>query len=198
LDSAYSLGTFALQAKNRNHTAMNPSEPDQPDKTPEELPTEAAGQPTDERAYFPEFAPLEDGEAEFDTVDYRHCDSGSYLDLETTYLTKRIWEQSRLTLTNWRRLSELEALTLAQFAGDLTIWFENDLEPELQLHLCRILAEHRGMLFLVGEVKLTGDAATALLQHPGPIVVAVKLDFHTAYILGTRFDIQIISDWWQL
>jgi hypothetical protein len=153
---------------------MNPSEPEQPDKD----------------ADIPE--------EEFETVDYRHCNSGSYLNLEDTYLTKRILERKSLTLTNWRQLSELEALTLAQFTGDLTIWFENDVEPELQTHLCRVLAEHRGLLFMAGNVRLTEDAATALLQHPGPIVVDVKLDFRTAYILGTRLvDMQIIGDWWE-
>lgn len=177
---------------------MNPSESDQqPDKPTEDLSVEAASQPAERNPYFPEFVKLE-GEEEFETVDYRHCDSGPYLDLETTYLTKRILERSDLTVVNWRQLSELEALTLAQFTGNLTFWLEDTVTPELQMHLCRVLAEHRGLLFLIGDVRLTEDAATALLQHPGPIVVAVKLDFHTAYVLGTRLvDMQIISDWWE-
>ena len=174
---------------------MNLPESEQPDRNADDVP-HTTGQPDHKNPYFPEFAKLE-GEEEFQTIDYRHCRPGWYLDLETAYLTKRIWEQSRLTLTNWRLLSELEALTLAQFTGDLTIWFENDVGTELQMHLCRVLAEHRGMLLLLGNVRLTGDAAAALLQHPGPIVVDVKLDFHTAYIFGTRHDIQIVSEWWE-
>ncbi|HUB86266.1 MAG TPA: hypothetical protein VMB22_00125 [Verrucomicrobiae bacterium] len=155
---------------------MNPSEPEQPDKD----------------ADFPQSA-----EEEFETTDYRHFNSSSCLNLEDTYLTKRILDRKSLILMNWRQLSELEALTLAHFIGDLTVWFENDVAPELQMHLCRILAEHRGMLLLIGDVRLTEDVATALLQHPGPIVIDVKLDFHTAFILGKRLDIQIISDWWE-
>jgi len=175
---------------------MNPLEPKQPDEKPDESSTDATSQPAGKNPYFPEFARLE-GEEEFETVDFRHCESGSYVNLETTYLTRRIWEQSSLMMVNWRQLSGLEALTLAQFTGDLTIWFENDVEPELQMHLCRVLAEHRGMLILLGNIRLTEDAATALLQHPGPIVIDVKLDFHTAYILGTRRDIQIVSERWE-
>jgi hypothetical protein len=175
---------------------MNPSETDQPDKTPEEPPSDATSQSAGKNPYFPEFAKLE-GEEEFETVDYRHCDSGSNLDLEAIYLTKRIWEQSSLMIVNWRQLSTQEALTLAQFTGDLTIWLEEDVEPDLQMHLGRVLAEHRGMLILLGNVRLTEDAATALLQHPGPIVMDVKLDFRTAYVLGMRRDIQIVSDWWE-
>ena len=173
---------------------MNPSDSEQPDNDRREL--SSAGQPAEKNPYFPESAGLE-GEEEFETVDYRHCDPGSYRDLETTYLTRRIWEQSSLMMVNWRQLSDLEALTLAQFTGDLTIWFENDVQPALQMHLCRVLAEHPGMLILLGNVRLTEAAATALLQHPGPIVMDVKLDFHTAYILGMRRDIQIISEWWE-
>lgn len=147
----------------------------------------------DENADVPEFAKL-NGDEEFETTDYRHASSSSCLNLEDTYLTKRILERKSLTLINWRQLSELEALTIAQFTGDLTIWLEETVTPELQMHLCRVLAEHRGLLLLLGDVRLTEDAATALLQHPGPIVVDVKLDFKSAYILGTRFNIQIISE----
>jgi hypothetical protein len=182
--------------KSNSHKAMNLSESEPPDKEPVEPPSDATSGPAGKNPYFPEFARLE-GEEEFETVDYRHCDPGSYLDLETTYLTRRIWEQSSLMMANWRQLSDLEALTLAQFTGDLTIWFENDIEPELQMHLCRVLAEHRGMLVLLGNVRLTEDAATALLQHPGPLVVDVKLDFHTDHILAQRSDIQIVSEWWK-
>lgn len=177
---------------------MNPSESEQPDKKPDELSPDATGQPVGKNPYFPEFAKLEDGEAEFETVDYRLCESGWYLDLGTTYLTKRILERNSLALANWRRLSELEALTLSQFTGDLTIEMPEGMGPESQMEICRVVAEHKGMLFLFGYARLTEDAATALLQHPGPIVVDVKLDFRTAYILGTRLlDIQIISDWWE-
>jgi hypothetical protein len=174
---------------------MNHSESEQPDKNPCELPAETS-KPTGRNPYFPEFAKLEGDEA-FQTVDNRHHEPGSSLDLETTYITKRIWEQSRLTVVNWRRLSDLEALTLAQFTGDLVIWLEDTVGPELQMELCRVLAEHRGMLLLVSFLKLTEDTATALLQHPGPIIIDMKLDFHTAYILGTRYDIHIISNWWE-
>lgn len=160
---------------------MNFSEPEQPD----------------ENADVPEFAKL-NGEEEFETTDYRHASSSSCLNLEDTYLTKRILDRKSLTLMNWRPLSELEALTLAQFTGNLTIWLEETVTPELQIHLCRVLAEHRGLLLLIGDVKLTEDAATALLQHPGSIVIDVRMDAHVAYILGTRPDIQIISDWWVL
>jgi len=176
---------------------MNPSEPKQPGEKPDELCANATGKPAVKNPLFPEFARLE-GEEEFETVDYRHCESGWYVDLETTYITKRIWEQSRLALVNWRTLSELEALTVAQFSGDLTIEMPEGMGPESQMEICRVVAEHKGMLFLFGYAKLTEDAATALLQHPGPLVIDVKLDFHTAYILGTRLlDIQIISDWWE-
>ena len=144
---------------------MNSPESGQPDESPDKLPTDNPSQPADKRVYFPEFVKLEDGD-EFETVDYRHCDSGSCLDLETTYVTKRIWEQKSLTVTHWRRLSELEALTLAQFTGELIIDLGDAMEPELQMHLCRVLAEHPGIPFLFGSINLTPEAATALVQHP--------------------------------
>jgi hypothetical protein len=175
---------------------MDHLESENPDGKSGELSPDAPNQPSDKGAKFPEFAKLE-GEEEFETVDYRQCSSDSYVDLETTYLTKRIWERRRLTLVNWRQLSELEAATLAQFNGELVIWLEDTVGPELQMHLCRVLAEHRNMLVLIGFAKLTEDAATALLQHPGSIVMDLKLDFHTAYVLSTRFDIQIIPNWWE-
>jgi hypothetical protein len=175
---------------------MNPPESEKPDKNPSELSTDTASQLADKRAFFPEFVKLEEGD-EFNTVDYRHCDSGSYLDLEITYITWKIWEQKSLWVSNWRRLSELEALTLAQFTGDLTIDLGDEMEPELQMHLCRVLAEHRGTLFLFGSIGLTPEAATALLQHPGAIIANLdNLDFSTANILKTHHDIEIISDFW--
>ena len=167
---------------------MNPPEPEKPDKGPD--------QSADKHAYFPEFAKLE-GEEEFETVDYRHCDPGSRLDLETTYVTRKIWEQKDLTVRHWRQLSEQEALVLAQFTGDLTVDVGDEMEPELQMQLCRVLAEHRGLLFLFGAINWTPKAATALVQHPGIIIADLEnLDFTTANILKTRHDIEIISDFW--
>jgi hypothetical protein len=175
---------------------MNPSEPKQPDGNPDELSVDTSGQAANKRVYFPEFIKLEDGD-EFDTVDYRYCDSGSYLDLETTYVTKKILEQKDLMVWNWRRLSELEALTLAQFTGNLTIDLGDEMEPELQMHLCRVLAEHRGTLFVFGSISLIPEAATALVQHPGAILANLdNLDFSTANILKTHHDIEIFSDFW--
>jgi hypothetical protein len=102
-----------------------------------------------------------------------------------------------LTVSNWRRLSDLEALTLAQFTGDLTFDLGDEMEPELQMELCRVLAEHRDLLLLFGSVSLTPEAATALLQHPGRIIAVLdNLDFSTANILKTHHDIEIISDFW--
>ena len=175
---------------------MNPPESEKSDKSPDVSPSDNPGQSVDKHVYFPEFVKLEEGD-EFDTVDYRCCDSGSYLDLETTYVTKKIWEQESLTVINWRRLSEQEALTLAQFTGDLTIDLGDEMEPELQMHLCRVLAEHQGLLFLFGSISLTPEAATALVQHPGAIIADLdNLDFSTANILKAHHDIEIISDFW--
>jgi hypothetical protein len=100
-------------------------------------------------------------------------------------------------VTHWRQLSDLEALTLAQFNGDLTIDLDDEMEPELQMHLCRVLAEHRGLLFLYGSINLTPEAATALVQHPGPVIVHLEnLNFTTFNILKTRPTIEIFSDFW--
>jgi hypothetical protein len=176
---------------------MNLSESGQPDENPDVLPANTLGQSADKQAYYPEFAKLEKGD-EFDTVDYRQKLPDKWLDLETTYITKRIWEQKSLTVTHWRRLSELEALTFAQFNGDLSIDMGDELEPELQMHLCRVLAEHRGILFLYGTINLTPEAATALVQHPGPVIVNLdNLDFTAVNILKTRPTIEIFSDFWQ-
>ena len=158
------------------------------------MPADTSGQAPDKNVYFPEFAKLED---EFDTADYRHCSSDNWLDLETTYVHKRIWEQKSLHVTHWRQLSDLEALTLAQFNGDLTIDLDDEMEPELQIHLCRVLAEHRGLLFLYGSINLTPEAATALVQHPGPVIIDLaNLDFTAVSILKTRPTIEIFSDFW--
>jgi hypothetical protein len=174
---------------------MNPSEPNKPGGNPDELPADTSGQTPDKGVYFPEFAKLED---EFDTADYRHCSSDKWLNLETDYVHKRIWEQKSLHVTHWRLLSDLEALTLAQFNGDLTIDLDDEMEPELQIHLCRVLAEHRGLLFLYGSINLTPEAATALVQHPGPVIVHLdNLDFTAVNILKTRPTIEIFSDFWQ-
>jgi hypothetical protein len=173
---------------------MNPSELNKPGENPDELPADTGGQTPDKGVYFPEFAKIED---EFDTADYRHCSSDRWLNLETTYVTKRIWEQKSLYVTHWRWLSDLEALTFAQFNGDLSIDLGDELEPECQMHLCRVLAEHRGKLFLYGSINLTPEAATALLQHPGPITAVLEnLDFTAVNILKTRPTIEIFSDFW--
>jgi hypothetical protein len=72
------------------------------------------------------------------------------------------------------------------------------MEPELQMHLCRVLAEHRGLLFLYGSINLTPEAATALVQHPGPVIVHLdNLDFTAVNILKTRPTIEIFSNFWQ-
>ena len=176
---------------------MKLPESGQPDEKPDALPTDTPGQLADKQAYYPEFAKLEEGD-EFDTVDYRHNLSDKWLDLETTYVTKRIWEQKSLYVTHWRWLSDLEALTLAQFNGDLTIDLDDEMEPELQMHLCRVLAEHRGILFLYGSINLTPEAATALVQHPGPVIVHLEnLEFTAFNILKTRPTIEIFSDFWK-
>jgi hypothetical protein len=176
---------------------MNTSEPNKPGGNPDELPADTGGQTPDKGVYYPEFAKLDKGD-EFDTVDYRHNLSDKWLDLETTYVTKRIWDQKSLRVTHWRLLSDLEALTLAQFTGDLTIDLDDEMEPELQMHLCRVLAEHRGLLFLYGSINLTPEAATALVQHPGPVIVHLdNLDFTAVNILKTRPTIEIFSDFWQ-
>jgi hypothetical protein len=173
---------------------MNPSEPNKPGGNTDELPADTGGQAPDKGAYFPEFAKLED---EFDTADYRHCSSDKWLDLETTYVHKSIWGEKSLYLTHWRQLSDLEALTLAQFNGDLTIDLDDEMEPELQMHLGRVLAEHRGLLFLYGSINLTPEAATALVQHPGPVIIDLaNLDFTAVSILKTRPTIEIFSDFW--
>jgi hypothetical protein len=173
---------------------MNPSEQNKPGGNPDELPADTGGQAPDKSEYSPEFAKLED---EFDTADYRHHSSGWHLDLETTYITRNILEQKSHWITNWRRLSDLEALTLAQFTGDLMIDLHDGLEPELQMELCRVLAEHRGILMLCGSVSLTPEAATALVQHPGPVIVDLdNLDFTAVTILKTRPTIEIISNFW--
>ena len=173
---------------------MNPSELNKPGENPDELPADTGGQTPDKGVYFPEFAKIED---EFDTADYRHCSSDNWLNLETTYVHKSIWGKKSLYVTHWRLLSDLEALTLAQFNGDLTIDLGDELEPELQMHLCRVLAEHRGLLFLYGSINLTPEAATALVQHPGPVIVHLdNLDFMAVNILKTRPTIEIFSDFW--
>jgi hypothetical protein len=177
---------------------MNPSEPEKPDGNPDELSAKTSEQTSDKGVYFPEFVKKEDEEA-FQPVDQRSRRSGQYLDLETTYVTKRIWEQKSLTVMNWRWLSDLEALTFAQFDGDLTIDLgeETEMDSELQMHLCWVLAEHRGKLFIFGSISLTPEAATALVQHPGRIMADLdNLDFSTANILKTHHDIDILSDWW--
>jgi hypothetical protein len=176
---------------------MNSPESGQPDENPDALPANTPGQAADKQAYYPEFAKLEEGD-EFDAVNYRQKSSDRWLDLATTYVTKSIWQQKSLRVTHWRHLSELEALTLAQFNGNLTIDLDDEMEAELQMHLCRVLAEHRGLLFLYGSINLTPEAATALVQHPGPVIVHLdNLDFTAVNILKTRPTIEIFSDFWQ-
>jgi hypothetical protein len=65
------------------------------------------------------------------------------------------------------------------------------------MHLGRVLAEHRGLLFLYGSINLTPEAATALVQHPGPVIIDLaNLDFTAVSILKTRPTIEIFSDFW--
>jgi hypothetical protein len=168
---------------------MNPSEPNKSGQNPDELPADTSGQAPDKGVYFPEFAKLED---EFDTADYRRSAPDWWLDLETTYITKRIWKQKSLMVRNWRQLSDLEALILAQFNGNLTIYLNDKMVPELQMNLCWVLSEHRGVLVLCGSISLTPEAATALVQHPGPVIVHLdNLDFTTVNILKRHHFIKI-------
>jgi hypothetical protein len=52
-------------------------------------------------------------------------------------------------------------------------------------------------LFLYGSINLTPEAATALVQHPGPVIVDLaNLDFTAVTILRTRPTIEIFSDFW--
>jgi hypothetical protein len=170
---------------------MNTSEPNKPGGNPDELPADTNGQTPDKNVYFPEFAKLED---EFNTADYQRPAPDWWLDLETScMITKKIWKQESLMVRNWRQLSGLEALILAQFNGNLTIYLNDKMVPELQMNLCWVLSEHRGVLLLCGSISLTPEAATALLQHPGPVIIHLDNldDFTVVNILKRHHFIKI-------
>ncbi len=56
---------------------MNPSEPKKPGGNPDELSVDISGQAADQRAYFPGFTRMEDGD-EFDTADFQRRGPGSF------------------------------------------------------------------------------------------------------------------------